>query len=168
MPNPSLTLAIPIPEPPEKEKTPILDFMLEFEDEIFDEYGDTLNYHTMRRPQKPRKSSSNEELLDPFEEAFLKKTTKELVSIISNEWLEESELSSDAIRLDSPSISVHCQINKVPFDALYNPIVGVNIMSASFTHNLLKHMPLTPITKLLKSLSRHILTSLGILYVLPI
>ena len=70
-----------------------MDFMLEFEDELFDEYGDTLNYHTMSRPQKPRKSSSNEEILDPSEEALLKKTTKELVSIISTEWLEESELS---------------------------------------------------------------------------
>ena len=57
---------------------------------------------------------------------------KELVSIISNEWLEESELSSDVIRLDSPSISIHCQINKDPFDALYNPVVDVNIMFASF------------------------------------
>ena len=53
--------------------------MLEFEDELFDEYRDTLNYHTMMRPQKPRKSTSNEEPLDPSEEAFLKKTTKELV-----------------------------------------------------------------------------------------
>ena len=102
--------------------------MLEFEDELFDEYGDTLNYHTMRRPQKPRKSSSHEEIPNPSEEAFLKKTTKELVSIISNEWLEESELSYDVIRFDSPSISIRCQINKAPFDALYNPIVGVNIM----------------------------------------
>ena len=49
-PNPSPTSAIPNREPPEKEKTPILDFMLEFEDELFDEYGDTSNYHTMRRP----------------------------------------------------------------------------------------------------------------------
>ena len=71
--------------------------MLEFEDEIFDEYGDTSNYHTMRRPQKYRKSSSHVEPLDPSEEAFLKKTTKELVSIISNERLEESDLSSDVI-----------------------------------------------------------------------
>ena len=61
-----------------------MDFMLEFEDELFDEYGDTLNYHTMRRPQKSRKSL-NKEPLDPSEEAILKKTTKELVSIISNE-----------------------------------------------------------------------------------
>ena len=90
------------------------------------------------------------------------------MSIISNEWLEESELSSDVIHLDSPSIFIHCQINKAPFDALYNPVVGVNIMSAAFAHNLLKDMPLTPTTKLLKSLSGHILPSLGILYVLPI
>ena len=72
------------------------------------------------------------------------------------------------IHLDSPSISIHCQINKPPFDALYNLVMGVNIMSMFFAHDLLKHMPLTPTTKLLKSLSGHILLSLGILYVLPI
>ena len=41
-------------------------------------------------------------------------------------------------------------------------------MSVSFAHDLLKHMPLTPTTKLLKSLSGHILRNFGILYVLPI
>ena len=35
--DPSPTLAIPNPEPPEKEETQISDFMLEFEDELFDE-----------------------------------------------------------------------------------------------------------------------------------
>ena len=110
----------------------------------------------------------HEEPLHPSEEAFLKKTMKELVSIISNEWLEESELSSNVIHLDSPSIFIHCQINKAPFDALYNPVVGINIMSASFARDLLEHMPLTPTTKLLKGLLGHILLSLGILYVLPI
>ena len=144
-----------------------MDFMLEFKDELFDEYRNTSNYHARRRPQNSRKSL-NKEPLDPSEEAFLKKTTKELVSIISNEWLEESELSSDVIRIDSPYISIRCQINKAPFDALYNLVVGVNIMSASFAHDLFKHMPLTPTTKLLKSLSGHILLSLGILCVLPI
>jgi hypothetical protein len=57
VPNLSPTSAIPNPEPPKKEKTPISDFMLEFEDELFDEYGNTLNYQTMRRPQKSSKSS---------------------------------------------------------------------------------------------------------------
>ena len=55
--------------------------------------------------------------------------------IISNGWLEESELSSNVIHLDSPSISIHCQINKAPFDALYNPVVGVNITSTSFAYD---------------------------------
>ena len=36
-----------------------------------------------------------------------------------------------------------CQINKAHFDALYNPAMGVNIMSAFFAHDLSKHMPLT-------------------------
>jgi hypothetical protein len=84
LPEPSQTLAILDPEPPEKEKTPISDFMLEFKDELFDEYKNTLNYHMMRKPQEPRKSSSVEPL-DPSKEAFLKKTTEELVSIMSNE-----------------------------------------------------------------------------------
>ena len=130
--------------------------MLEFEDKLFDEYGNTSNYHTMRRPQKSRKSSY-EEPLDPSEEAFLKKTMKELVFITSNEWLEELEISYDVIHLDSPSLSNRCQINKAPFDALYNLVVGVNIISASFSHDLLKLMTLTPTSKLLKSLSGHIL-----------
>ena len=76
LPNPSHTSAIPNSEPLEKEETPISDFMLEFEDKLFAEYENTSNYHTMRRPQKPRKSSSNEEVVDPSKEAFVKKTTK--------------------------------------------------------------------------------------------
>jgi hypothetical protein len=101
------------------------------------------------------------------EHAFLTKITKNLASVLSHEWLEESELSSEVIRLDSPSTSIQCQINLEPFEALYNPIVGVNIMSTSFAQDLLSYMSLTLITKLLKSPSGYILPSLGILYVLP-
>ena len=78
----------------------------------------------MRKTQKPQKSSFHEEVFDPSKEVFLKKTMKEQVSIITNEWLEESNLSSDVIHLDSPSISIHCQSNKAPFDALYNLVCG--------------------------------------------
>jgi hypothetical protein len=143
--EPSPTLAIPDPKPPEKEKTLILDFMLEFEDELFDEYGNTLNNYVMRKAQEPRKSSSIEPL-DPSKEAFHKKITKDLVSIMSDEWLEESKLSPNVIRLDSPSTTIYCQINKDSFDALYNLVVGVNIMSSIFAHDLLKDMPLAPTT----------------------
>jgi hypothetical protein len=88
--------------------------------------------------------------------------------VISHEWLEESEFSTDIIRLDLPSTYIRCQIHRDLFSALYNPVVGINIMSVSFAHDLLEYMSLTPTTKLLKSPSGHILPSLGILYVLPI
>jgi hypothetical protein len=82
--------------------------------------------------------------------------------VISHEWLEESEFSSDVIHLDSPSTSICCQIHEDPFDALYNLVVGVNIMSVSFAHNLLEYMPLTPTTKFLKSPSGHIYNTSGV------
>jgi hypothetical protein len=66
------------------------------------------------KPQSS-KPSTPENVLDFTDRAFLKKTTKELVSVISHEWLEESELSTDIIRLDSPSTYIRCQINRDPF-----------------------------------------------------
>jgi hypothetical protein len=85
LPNPLQTSFIPISEPPKKEETPISDFILDFDDELFIEYRNTSNYYSIRKPQKPKKSSLQKEPLNPFEEAFLKRTMKELVSIISNE-----------------------------------------------------------------------------------
>jgi hypothetical protein len=126
-----------------------------------------LNYHTVRKPQSS-KSSTPEKILDFTDRAFLKKIIKELVSVISHEWLEESELSIDIIHLDSPSTYIHCQIHREPFSALYNLVMGINIMFASFAHDLLEYMPLTPTIKLLKIPLGHILPSLGILYVLSI
>jgi hypothetical protein len=82
---------------------------------------------------------------------------------LSDEWLEESELSPKIIRLNSPSIIIQCQLDKAPFDTFYNPLVGVNIMSILFAQNFLKDMSLAPTTKLLKSLLGRIVPSLGIL-----
>jgi hypothetical protein len=92
----------------------------------------------------------------------------ELASIMSGEWLEESELSSDVVHLDSPSTPIQCTINGIPFDALYNPIAGINIMALSFFHQFIKNKPLSPTTKLLKCSSGQIIQSSGILYVLPV
>jgi hypothetical protein len=113
-------------------------------------------------------STPNQHLPDPTEEKFLKKTMKELITIISNEWLGESKLSPKVIRLDSPSTSIHFQIHKSSFDAFYNLVVGVNLMSKSFAHTLPRNMQLTPTTKLLKSLSGQILPSEGIFHLIPI
>jgi hypothetical protein len=55
--NPPQPSAIPISEPPEKEETPLLDFMLDFDDELFTEYENTLNYYSIRKPHELKKSS---------------------------------------------------------------------------------------------------------------
>jgi hypothetical protein len=68
---------------------------------------------------------------------------------LSNKW-EKSELSPEIISLDTPSVTIQCQLNSAPFDTFYNPIVGVNIMSATFAQEFLKDMPLAPTNKLLK------------------
>jgi len=78
-----------------------------------------------------------------------KSILRELVSIMSSEWLEESELSSNVMCLDSPSIPIRYELNAYKFDALYNPVVGVNIMSKSLVHRLLDKVTLTA-TKLMK------------------
>jgi hypothetical protein len=138
--------------------------MLEFKDELFDDYGNTSKYHMIKKPQEYKQPS----FVDPSEKEFFKNTTKELVSVLSDEWFEESELSPEIIRLDSPFIVIWCQLDKSPFDTFYNPIVGVNIMSALFAQDFLKDMPLAPTTKLLKSLLGHIVSSLKILCALHI
>jgi hypothetical protein len=61
------------------------------------------------------KSSTPKKFLDFTDRAFLKKTTKELVFVISHEWLEESKLSNDIIRLDSPSTYIRYQIHRDSF-----------------------------------------------------
>jgi hypothetical protein len=47
LPEPSQPLALSIldPEAPKEEETLISHFMLEFEDELFDDYGNTSKYH---------------------------------------------------------------------------------------------------------------------------
>jgi hypothetical protein len=153
-------------EPPKKEEIPPLEDMSEFEDELFSNFGNTSNYSTIRKSLA--NLAPNQHLSDSTKEKFLKKTMKELTTIISNEWLGESKLSSEVTRLDFSSTSIHCQIHKTSFDAFYNPIVGVNIMSISFAHTLPRNFQLTPTTKLLKSLSRQILPSDGIFHLIPI
>jgi hypothetical protein len=87
---------------------------------------------------------------------------------LSDEWLEESDFSNEIIHINSPSITIQCQLDKYHFETLYNPVVGVNIMSATFVEHLLKYIPLALTNKWLKSLSGRIIPSSRILCALPI
>jgi len=84
-----------------------------------------------------------------------------------DDWLIESEQSPEVIRFNSPSVAIKLQVDSYPFEALYNKVVGVNIMSYTFAKEFLRDIPLIPTNKLLKNCSGHIIPSLGVLSALP-
>jgi hypothetical protein len=164
LPDIPSTLASPCLEQ-EKEDTPLPDFMLDIEHDLFFDFRNIFNYHTMKKSQNkyyPRKS------LNINEDIPCGKTSGELVSVMSNEWLEESELSTEIIRLDTSSLPIRCTINTEPIDALYNPVVGINVMFVSLAQYLIRDMTLAPALKFMRVLSEHIIPSLGILLILPL
>jgi hypothetical protein len=93
-------------EPPKKEEIPLLEDMFKFEEYLFSNFGNNSNYSAIRKSSTP--STPNQHLYDPTEDKFLKENVKELTTIISNDYLRESELSHEVIRLDFPSTSISC------------------------------------------------------------
>jgi hypothetical protein len=164
LPDIPSTSAIPSSEQEEEIMFP--DFMLDIKPDLFSDFENVMNYYYIKKPQDHH--SYIRKSLNPSKDISYRSTSAELVSIISNEWLEESELSSDIIRLDSPSLPIRCSFNSDHIDDLYNPVVGINIKSISLAQHLMRHMTLTLTTKLMKSLSGHIVPSSGILHIQPI
>jgi len=137
--------------------------MLDIEPGLFSEFGNVLNYHSVKKPLR-----NSRESFDPPEDIPSWRTPWELVSVISNEWLEELELSTKIICLDSSSILIYYIINTDQIKALYNPVVGINIMSMSPAEHLIQDMTLIPTIKFMRSLLGHIIPSLGILHIVPL
>jgi hypothetical protein len=81
------------------------DFLFDIEDDLFTDFENTSNYLLIKKPHPPRNFAT----IDPtyYDEVdFLKKTIKELISILSDEWLEESECLSEIIRINSPFVII--------------------------------------------------------------
>jgi hypothetical protein len=95
-----------VPKPPKEEEILPLENMFEFEEDLFSNFGNALNYYAIRKSLAP--STPNQHHPNPTEEKFLKRTVKELTTIVSNEWLGESKFSLEVIRLDCPSTSIRC------------------------------------------------------------
>jgi hypothetical protein len=63
-----------------------LEFFFSFEEEIFEDYGNTLNYFYQKRPPVPVTPS------DPLKDEFHKGTIKESTVIKGNGWLREVDV----------------------------------------------------------------------------
>ena len=125
------------PEIVEEEDSLPPKFLRSIEYDLFEDFGNTSRYFCEKRPSVPVI------LMDPLEENFLRETIQELTTLMSNEWLQEGELSLNPIQLTSPSSSFHCHLRDQNVDALYNPTVGANLMSDEFAFALLGANKLT-------------------------
>ena len=57
--------------------------------------------------------------------------------MMSSEWVDERERSSEEIQILTPSSTIHCKIRGTWVDVLYNPSIGANLMSAEFASTYL-------------------------------
>jgi hypothetical protein len=76
------------------------DFPFEFEEDLFEGFGNTTNYPHEKRPPVPLTP------IDPLDKASLKEIIKGLTSIMSSEWVQEGESSSETIQIQTPSLTI--------------------------------------------------------------
>jgi DNA helicase HerA-like ATPase len=133
---------LPEPENPKEDPEPI--DLSPFDDDLFEDFGNTSNYLCQKKPPTPNPPS------DLLDKEFLRKSIKELSAILSIEWLEETEQSMEEIVILTPPSTIQCKVRGKWVDVLYNPMVGSNLMSTSFASDFLDEKPHVLTTKSLR------------------
>jgi hypothetical protein len=160
-PDPSFELS-PELEIMEEEEIQPPDFPFEFEEDLFENFGNTSNYPHEKRPPV----SLNP--IDPLDKASLKDVIRGLTSVLSSKWGQEGEHSSEAIQVQTPSLTIPCFIQGTAVSTLYNPVVGVNIISSSFALSHLSENPVLPTTRTLRTRPRSIIEGTKVMHDMPV
>ena len=99
---------------------PPLGHPFEFEEDLFEDYGNTSNFPIQTRPLAgTTQSVLKVEYVD----------IKSLSAILRYEWLTEAELSPEVARIITPPTILLCQIRGSARRVHYNPYVGINVLS---------------------------------------
>ena len=112
----------------------------------------------------PKEATGSVTPLDPLDDLFLRKSIKEVITIMSREWVEEVELSFEEIQICTPSSTIRCSIGRTLVDVLYSPTVGANLVSASFAHAYFSNDAITPTIKSCRVAPHVRLEGLGVLH----
>ena len=78
---------------PEDDEISLLELPFEFKEDIFKDYGNSLNYPIQVRPQEKTTP------FEPHEESMAIEHIKSLLAIMSYEWLREGELSPEVSQI---------------------------------------------------------------------
>jgi hypothetical protein len=149
------TTSIERPSPEPEAQDEVLPYI---EDGFFEDFGNTLNYGCQKRPPIPVTPSKN---LSPDD---LRESIKELTTIMSTEWSQKRESSSEEIWILTPSSIIQCHISRNMVNAMYNPTIGVNIMFESFARVYLGNEQIARTTKTFRVGPREKLEGLELLH----
>ena len=75
-----------------------------FEDELLEEFRNTSKYSCQKKQPVPVTP------LEPLDKESLRESIKVLTTIMSSEWVDEGECSSEEIQIRTPSSTIHCKI----------------------------------------------------------
>ena len=88
----------------EEEEIQPQEFPFEFDDDLFEDLGNTSNYLYQKRPPVPIGPTK------PLDNAFFNEMVRDLTAVMSSEWVQEGELSSEPFQIIAPSLAIHCFI----------------------------------------------------------
>ena len=156
--EPTTSIQTPSPEPEDPEEGYQPSNLPYFEDHFFENFRDTSRYSCQKKPVVLVTP------LEPIDKEFLRESIKELIAILSREWVADAEFSSKEIQIHTPSSTIHCKIWGIWVDVFYNPSIGANLMSTTFASSYLDEKPLAPIVKSHRSSPRTSQKGVGILH----
>jgi hypothetical protein len=142
---------------------PSCDFIYEFYDELFVDFGNTWNYQRVEIPKAQEEPetpiSCSEERVEHF------RLIIDLSVIMSREWLDEVNASTDVIKLPTKMRHTRCELMGNKHDVRYEPSLGVNMISSSLAKSLVVVSSLSRSSKVLNILSGETLGCQAILRV---
>jgi hypothetical protein len=145
---------------------PSCDFVYEFYDELFADFGNTWNYRRVERPKAREKQETLVPTSEDRSEHF--RLISNLSAIMSREWLDEAESLTDVIKLPTKMRHTRCELMGSKHDVGYEPSLGINIISSSLAKSLAAASSLSRSSKLLNVPSGETLGCQGVLRVCPV
>ena len=134
----------------------------DFDDDLFEDIGSITNFPRERRVEPIDQAPDKEEL--EYQREYLGR----LSAIMSREWLDEAEASTEVVKMPGKTRRIYCEILGIDAEIGYDPSLGINIISSSMVHDQLPGVPWLFSQKRLQFTSGRILDCLGILWVTPV
>jgi hypothetical protein len=150
------------PETMEEEEIQPPEFPFNIKEDVFQIYRNTSMYPCEKRPPVPR------DPVTPPDKASLQEAIKGVTAVMNSEWVHEGEMTIEVIRVQTPLYTLPCFIQGTAISAHYSPMVGANIMSASFALSHLSDNPLLLTSRSFWSGTRSTMEGIGILHNVPI